>query len=245
MAKKNLIFASASFHPTRKNVLFNKKAIYEREREYLFCFEQLLRVVPDSFEIYIVDNSIKDSSYLYDDNLKLLLDDFNIFYTGKGINKKITNIGSEELDQLIYLSEKINFDNYSKICYFTSRRFITNPYVFEKTEALKSDVLLSNPDFIYLDGRVEVSEKKGMYNDMFFAMQSNIMLDYINFTKTRLDYLEKNMINSESNLYDFVSENNLSIEFLKFLGFLRYDYWSSRKYSRRLKNNLKHIYHFV
>tara|TARA_Y100000816_G_C26058186_1_gene555457 strand:- start:384 stop:1121 length:738 start_codon:yes stop_codon:yes gene_type:complete len=245
MTEKNLIFASASFHPTRKNVLFNKKEIHEREKEYFLCFEQLLRVVPDSFEIYIVDNSINDSSDLFDDNFKLLLDDLNIFYTKKGINKKITNIGVEELNQLIYLSEKINFENYSKICYFTSRRFVTNPYVFEKTEALKNDVLLSNPDFIYLDGHVTVSEKKGMYNDMFFAMQSNIMLDYINFSKQRLDYLEKNMINSESNLYDFVSEYNLSKEFLKFLGFLRYDYFTRRKHSRRLKNNLKYNYHFV
>ena len=57
MVQNNLIFASASFHPTRNNVLFKKKDLIKHEQEYLFCLEQLKRVVPENFEIYIVDNS--------------------------------------------------------------------------------------------------------------------------------------------------------------------------------------------
>ena len=35
-----------------------KKDILDREDEYLFCFKQLFRVIPENFEVYIVDNTI-------------------------------------------------------------------------------------------------------------------------------------------------------------------------------------------
>ena len=112
-----------------------------------------------------------------------------------------------------------------KIIYLTSRRFITNPYVFEKTEKLEKDALISNPDFIYLNGELVKSEKKGMYNDMFFAMKSKTMIDYVNFSKDRIDFLIEQMINSEVNLYDFIKKFDIEYEYIEFLGFLRYDYY--------------------
>ena len=113
------------------------------------------------------------------------------------------------------------------MCYLSSRRFITNPYVFERTNQLQKDALICNPDFIYLDGKVVVSEKEGMYNDMF-AMKTETVTKYIEFSKERLDYLE-NMINSESNLFNFINELEVEYEYLKFLGFLRYDYYKRRE----------------
>jgi hypothetical protein len=245
MVQNNLIFASASFHPTRNNVLFKKKDLIKHEQEYLFCLEQLKRVVPENFEIYIVDNSIENSEDIISDNLRELLEGLNVIYTAESVNSKIKNIGVAELKELFHLESVLNFDKYSKICYFTSRRFITNPYVFEKTEQLEKEALLSNPDFVYLDGRVHKTEKNGMYNDMFFAMKSSTMKRYIEYSKNRIDHLEENMINSESNLYDFVTEFNISTEYIKFLGFFRYDYFSRRKYGRIKKRSIKHNYHFV
>ena len=118
-------------------------------------------------------------------------------------------------------------------------RFITNPYVFERTENLNKDALLSNPDFTYLDGEIVPSEKIGMFNDMFFAMKLETIVKYIEFSKKQIDYMDKNMVSSENNLYNFISEENVEYEYLDFLGFLRYDYY------RKNKDGIKHNYHFV
>ncbi len=239
MKEKNLIFASASFHPNRKNIIFKKKDILQREEDYLFCLKQLIRVAPDIFDIYIVDNTINDVDSLLNNELKVLLKDTNVMFTKESINKKTKNIGVGELKELFHLENNINFENYAKVCYFSARRFITNPYVFEKTINLKKDALLSNPDFIYLNGEVVKSEKKGMYNDMFFAMKTPTMQEYINFSKDRIDYLDENMINSESNLYDFITKFNVASEHLDILGFFRYDYYKKND----SKNSDK--YHFI
>ena len=239
MSENNLIFASASFHPNRKSIISKRKDLLQREEDYLFCIKQLLRVVPKNFEIYIVDNTIKNSDSLLNTDLKNLLNNLNVLYSPDPSPNETKNIGVGELKELFHLENTIDFNKYSKICYLTSRRFITNPYVFEKTDQLRKEALLSNPDFIYLDGEVIPSEKKGMFNDMFFAMKSKTMQEYISFSKERIDYLDENLINSETNLYDFITEFNISSEYLMFLGFFRYDY-----YRKNSKEN-KHKYHFV
>ena len=223
--KKNLIFASASFHPWNRNKLkFRKKDFTEREHIYWMCFKQLERVLPESFELYIVDNTIQSVEELYSKNLIECLKNFNLLLLP---NKKINqtqNIGVAELRQLFYLYSKLDFKTFDKISYLTSRRIITNPYVFEKTEKLEKEALICNPDYFYLSGKFEESEKKGMYSDMFFSMKSNTMIDYINFSKKRIDFLDKNMINSESNLYDFINSNNVKYEYIETIGFLRHVY---------------------
>ena len=179
----------------------------------------MLECLHQIFEIYVVDNTISDASELYNKELVSLLSDMNILYNQKNKSIATRNIGVGELEELIHLSENCELNTYDKVYYFSARRFISNPYVFEKTQNLKEDALLSNPDFIYLNGEVVESEKSGMYNDMFFSMKSKTMQDYISFSKKRLDYLEKNMVNSETNLYDFITEFNISIEELPILGF--------------------------
>ena len=239
VSKKNLVFASASFHPKRKFLDKNKMGEIEREKDYLFCLKQLFRVIPSNFEIYIVDNTLKNSNSIVDEELRELLNKSNVIFTNNSGKNKNINIGAEELKELFHLEDILDFNDYSKICYLTSRRFITNPYVFEKTEKLEKDALISNPDFIYLNGELVESEKRGMYNDMFFAMQSTTMIDYINFSKERIDFLTDQMINSEVNLYDFIKKFDIEYEYLKFLGFLRYDYY------KKNEKEIKHKYHFV
>lgn len=228
--KKNLVFASASFHPWNRGKLkFKKKDFLKREINYLVCLDQLKRVTPKNFEIYIVENTVSNIGELISDDLVRCLDNMNILFVPEKLKKESPNIGVAELNQLIYLHEKINFDNYSKICYFSARRFITNPYVFERTERLNKKALISNPDFIYLNGKVVHTEKTGMFNDMFFSMDSKTMKEYVSFSINRLEYLEANMVNSETNLFDFISKFNISYEELPSLGFLRYDYYNKSK----------------
>lgn len=107
------------------------------------------------------------------------------------------------------------------ISYMTGRRIVTNPYVFERTQQLSKQVLAGNPDFVYLDGELIKSHKERMLNDMFFSMKAPLMSAYSAFSRNRWDYLERNLISSESNLFDFVEANGLSVEWLPWLGFAR------------------------
>lgn len=228
--KKNLIFASATFHPwNRQKLRFKKKDYIEREHIYWMCFKQLKRVVPDNFEVYIVDNSVRSVEELYSKELIDCLKNFNSLFLQEPKIYQTQNIGVAELRQLFYLYEAIDFSKYNKIAFLTSRRIITNPYVFEKTEKLKEDALICNPDFFYLSGKYQESEKRGMYSDMFFSMKSKVMIEYVKYSRERLEYLDKNMINSESNLYDFINQKNISYEFIETIGFLRYVYQNESK----------------
>ena len=130
------------------------------KKDYLFCLKQLFRVIPNNFEIYIVDNTLKNSDSILNEELRDLLSKSNVLFMNNTENNENINIGAEELKELFYLEKILDFNDYSKIIYLTSRRFITNPYVFEKTEKLEKDALISNPDFIYLNGELVKSEKK-------------------------------------------------------------------------------------
>ena len=80
---KNLVFASASFHPNRKNFKYKKKDYIRREVDYLFCLKQLIRVSPANFEIYVVDNTVRNSSELFNQELISLLSEMNVLYSQK------------------------------------------------------------------------------------------------------------------------------------------------------------------
>ena len=115
-------------------------------------------------------------------------------------------------------------DDYENIAYVTGRQFYTCPYVFERTERLEKDALLSYPDFVFLDGRVQENEKGKLFNDMFFSMKSDKMVMYADYSIQQMDYNLQNQIGSEYNLYDFVERNNIEYEWLDFLGLIRNDW---------------------
>ena len=100
---KNLVFASAAFHPNRENIIYKKKDIIDREDEYLFCFKQLFRVIPENFEVYIVDNTIDNFNSIFNKELKELLENSNILFSKSINNPKVKNIGVAELKELFTL----------------------------------------------------------------------------------------------------------------------------------------------
>ena len=61
----NLIFCSAAFHV--KQYPYNI-----RENEYYFCLKQLLKMIPENFDIVVCDNTIKSIENLENKNLKEL-----------------------------------------------------------------------------------------------------------------------------------------------------------------------------
>ena len=214
----NLIFCSASFHIKHVNNDL-------RENEYYFCIQQLLRFLPKNFEIVICDNTIKTIDNIKNENLKNILSTVKFLILNKNIGE--SNIGMGELDELIHVSNNIDFNKYDKIVYMTLRKIVTTPWVFEKANNMTKNALISNPEFLHLDSNYNFKYNTPtpfLYNDMFFALSSKLMLEYVNYSKEHINFNLKNSIGSEQNLYKFINENKIEYEWLKCLGFIRIDY---------------------
>ena len=222
---KHLIFCSASFH-------ISSQPVIQRENEYYYCILQLLRVIPENYEIVICDNTITTISDIKLFELRQLLNKPNIKFLILARNIGKQNIGMGELDELIFTSQNVDFKLYDKIVYFTLRKFVTNPWIFEKVNALQKNILVSNPPFLALRNNYSFSFSEptsNLYNDMFFAMSSELMLKYIEYSINQMVINIKNQNGSEQNLYNFININNYEYEWLEYLGLIRIDYKASNE----------------
>lgn len=214
----NLLFCSAAFHLPHYP--------YEvREKEYLYCLMQLKRVLPKNFEIVICDNTINDINDIKNNDLKNILKSEKFLILNRNIGKQ--NIGMGELDELIYVSENVNFKNYDKVIYFTLRKIVTNPWIFEKVNSMNKTGLISNPPFLHMSKNFNFNYRKptpNLFNDMFFALTSDKMLEYVEYSKQRIMSNIQNQIGSEQNLFNFIKEKNIDYESLDYFGLIRIDY---------------------
>jgi hypothetical protein len=134
------------------------------------------------------------------------------------------NKGLGELDMLTRGAERFKniLDAAETISYFTGRHLMTNLYLIEKTESLKRKALISNPNFIGLDGRLALaSEQPGLINDMFFSMKSQELFRYIEYFKALIGNSVDVEVGSEQILHSFIVETGIEYEWLPALGILR------------------------
>lgn len=215
---KNLIFCSAAFHiPSCDNTL--------RENEYLFCLKQLKRMIPNNFDIVVCDNTVNNIENIQNQELKQELLSVSFMILQRNIGSQ--NIGMGELDQLIFVSQNIDFSQYDKIVYFTLRKIVTNPYIFDKVNSMQKQALISNPIILRINNTYQYQyypASPDLYNDMFFALSSDLMKKYVEYSKKNISHNLANSIGSEQNLYNFIQNNNIDFEWLEFLGLIRIDY---------------------
>jgi len=211
---KNLAIVFSTFHIPEKDERYNK----DRQDEYATCYQHLLRVIPKSFDVVFVDNSIEDVAQLQSQKLLSSIVGQKVLLTTQNFGLKNKGVG--ELAMLVQATQYLNLNDYETICYCTGRKIFTCPYPFEKAIETDKKATVSNPDFQFLDGRFR-KVAQGMYNDMFFAMKRETLIDFIKYTSPRLPDLEKYMINSESNLFSFVQEKQVPVQVLEFLGIVR------------------------
>ena len=217
---KNLALAFCSLRP----VQLSEQVCDVRENEYLICLKQLIKILPESFDLLVCENTIDDPDQIKSEELRELLSETEMCTTGSGGNIGTTNKGMGELLMLKTALDETDLDNYENISYITARRMFTCPYVFERTENLKKQALLSNPDFSFLNGSYLKNPKDGLYNDMFFSMKTSVMNDYANYA---MKYIEENTtlaLGSEQLLYNFIKENDHDFEWLDWLGMIRNDW---------------------
>jgi len=192
----------------------------ERLEEYAACYKQLLRILPENFDVVFVDNSLNNLDEINNLDLRSILLQQKVIFASH--NKGLKNKGVGELSMLAEVSKQIDFLQYDNICYCTGRKFFTCPYAFEKAVNSVKLATVSNPDYLFLDGTL-LNSAPNMFNDMFFSMKSHLMLKFISETEPRLEEMENCMINSESNLFDFISRNKIDVQLLNFLGLIRSD----------------------
>ncbi len=209
---KNLALAFCSVRPSQLPEYIRDG----REEEYLICLNQLKRVIPESYDLLICENTIDSLDDLKNQNLKDLFYDSETDLSGSKNNIGTRNKGRGELLMLKNALNKIDLNKYKNVSYITARRFFTCPYVFEKTESLQKQALVSNPDFFFLNGRYIESEKRGMYNDMFFSMNTDVICDYADYAMSGND-----SIGSEQTLYNFINTKGIEYEWLDWLGLIR------------------------
>lgn len=138
-------------------------------------------------------------------------------------NLGISNKGVGELDMLALALEQLDVDEFASVGYFTGRRLVTNPYVFEVTEGAKRKVVVGNPDFQSLDGELVESEKHGMYGDMYFSMPTDVMREYSKYCQIEIGAGLGEGVGSEQLLYRFLQQRKDENVWLSAYGFLRWE----------------------
>ena len=217
---RNLALAFCSIRPSQ----LSDNLRDAREVEYEMCLRQLKRVLPDSYDLVICENTLDNESQIKRQSLLEFLKENQSLIMGSKSNIGTVNKGLGELLMLKIAMENLDYDKYENVSYISARKIFTCPYVFEKTESLKANALISNPDFLYMDGKFTETHKDGMYNDMFFSMKSNVMKKYADESYDKLQYLSDNSIGSEQNLFSFIDKNSVSYEWVNWLGLIRNDW---------------------
>ena len=161
---KNLALAFCSLRP----VQYPENVCDVREQEYLLCLLQLKRILPKSFDLLICENTIDDVGQIKNTGLSELLSASEMCALGSEGTIGTKNKGLGEFAMLKAALDQTDIDKYENISYVTARRIFTCPYVFDRTERLEKKALLSNPDFLFLNGNFSESYKGNLFNDMFF-----------------------------------------------------------------------------
>ena len=221
------------------SIYVNSDVSRNREIEYQICYEQLLRVVPENFDVVYLDNTMDSPEDLSSNvnKLKHILNNNKHLFRNNNLGA-YGNKGVGELEMLIAASHHYPFESYDKICYFSGRKIITCPYVFDKTNYLKKEALISNPPIFQIITGQEYPTNYELYNDMFFAMKSKTMMGYVEHTRNNLQNMVDNHIGSEQNLFQYINDNKISHEWLDSLGFIRNDWErvSRNSYSKNQEN---------
>lgn len=216
MTDRCLLLVFTSIRPGRHSRL----QLRSRENQYSTALRQLSRVLPlEGWDVVLCDNT-GSSSFLVRHGKELPLTSVSGIVQVEE-NSGSRNKGVGELDMLAAALDGRAIEDYRSVSYFTGRHLLPNSYLFERTERMNTDALISNPDFLYLDGEFHEVEKRRMFNDMFFSMRTNVILGYVDyFLKMRVDMISKG-IGSEQLLYKFIESSELSVEILPHLGILR------------------------
>lgn len=213
----NLVLAFASINVHKKQIKQD-----ERNQIYLMSLRQLKRVLPAGCKLVIIENTgFLSSPQLTESgkNLESEFRDVDVFSLNQ--NTGAINKGLGELTMLKAYLELNNHLDFERIIYLTLRQIHSSPYTIQKILSSKAEIVVGNPDFYFLDGRVEVSGKERQFNDMCFGGTRETIVGYSKYFCTKQELMEAQGLSSEQLLWNYVQDNGLDIERLSMLGVIR------------------------
>lgn len=216
----HILLIFMSIFPTQ----YRRREHVQRLAEYKIALTRILQLINfEKWSIIICENTFNGSESELRKLLDLQVDNVQIsnLYENTGSHNK----GIGELDMMTKACETFRglISKATTVSYLTGRHIVTNDLIFKKTEILEDNALISNPDFFYLDGKILISEKNGLFNDMFFSMQNTTFQSYVEEFKKRRMFLIENNIGSEQFLYSFITQNQISYTWMDNLGLIRRD----------------------
>lgn len=214
-SKRNLLIFFASIIPkdASKKKIQQRKFDYTRSLELISLYSKFL-----DYEIRIVENTLGSIASWESHGLPTYL---GIEYIFSPTNSGEVNKGIGELEMANLIASKSNLTEYEKIIWFSGRHLLTTESTLKNILISKAGIVVSNPDFYFIDGKIITSEKNGMFNDMLFAMNSNSFALYLEFFKKNKYVMLSESISSEELLFKFVQESKEEVEYLHMLGLLR------------------------
>ena len=198
------------------------KRCSERIKDYSTSLEIISKYATElQIELRIVENTLSskdawvNSGMYFEEGLKI---DFILKNSG------LLNKGIGELDMAAFALSTWDITKFKKVIWFSGRHILTSENSLKRCLNSLAEVVVSNPDFYFLDGDKRATEKDGLLNDMMFAMSGQVFKNYIStFELRRTELVEKN-VGSEQNLYQFVKDNGLTVDWMMHLGVLRREY---------------------
>jgi hypothetical protein len=210
---------------------YASRKIRERELDYFVSFQRLLHLVKDKkVQVVLCENTLDSLEGLRIS--KIVAGHRQSFSTS---NLGLTNKGLGELSMALDAYHRFQdlFDGAGRVIWMTGRHLMVGDQSINESLENRLDALVSNPDFYYLDGRVVKSEKKNSLNDMYFSMKSKIFVRYLKHFEKNKNRMSKENISSENLLFEFCSQEDISVSNVKTLGLLRREYTSYCKFFER------------
>lgn len=208
-------FASINIHKSRRK----QEA---RNLIYLMSLKQLARVLPRDCKLVVVENTGFFSSPQASESGKLLEAEMrNYDHFSLNNNSGKSNKGFGELNMLkayLELNLHIKFD---RIIYLTLRQIHASPYAIEMILSSEAQLVVGNPDFYFLDGRIEMSGKNKQFNDMCFGGATNALVRYSKYFDNQQENMAAQGLSSEQLLWNYINETETETEKLPMLGAIR------------------------
>jgi hypothetical protein len=231
--KNHLLLCFSSF-------VIPRDPLGSRMEEYAICYEQLKRIIPKNVSLIFLDNTITSINDIINQRLIGAIEESSCLFYNDNIG--LINKGMGELDMLVRAEKKLDFRAYDRIIYLTGRRFITCPYVFDRNEKCKEEILVGNQPIINPFLGKEFPSGVDIFGDMFFSMSSSKMIEYCRYSENLLKKQANGLlpveVGSEQVLYSFIKSNSYPYEEIKHLGFIRNDWEMTNRhtYSREISN---------
>lgn len=200
----------------------NKTLQENRNSIYLQALTQLIRIIPTDSKLLILENTgflTKPQRSESANQLRTTLRNVDVLSLSDNSGK--VNKGIGELDMLSAYMSDFKTDHIKRVVFATMRQIHLSPYAIDRILNSDKPMVLSNPDFFFLDGRKSHPGSTNQFNDMCFGGNLEEIKQYAEYFLERRDSMIEAKTSSEQLLWRYVQDSRVNYETLDQLGIVR------------------------